>query len=126
MRELRRIYFGPLDDIELNRDDGLSFPEGHPLQGLPNAVVEVDDGAFALIYLGRGKWDEAEVHFLIRLVEGLSTLSGIPTVPAAKMDAFMDALREFLVFINGIKDGLSSRDISQALVLIDRIRILIS
>lgn len=126
MRELRRIYFGPLDDMELNCDAGLSFPEGHPLQGLPNAVVELDEGNFALIYAGSGDWKESDVHFLIRLVEGCSTFSDLPKVSVAKMDAFMDALREFLVFISGIKDGLSSRDISQALILIDRIRVLLT
>lgn len=110
MPSLNQKYFGPADEIMIQTQEGISLPEGDLLFGVPKMIVYPKADEFALLLLGSG-YTESDAHFLIRLIEGLGTVSGFPEIPAVKMDRFVSLLKQLLTTIHGLKNGFQTEDV---------------
>lgn len=121
MGMLERVYFGPADEVEVYREGGLSLPEDHPLSGMEAAEFTFG-GSDSLFLLRCRDFTEADIHFLIRLIEGLGSAEGFPKVSAEKMDAFLETLKALFRALDSLKDGVQMEDIPGLVDLLLRLR----
>lgn len=121
MTQLTEAYFGPVDVIELYREEGLSFPEGDSRAGQPFAEVIPENEEFTLILLGKG-YSENDVHFLRGLVAGLGNVSGFPPIKNEDIQEALVAIKSLLTTIHGLKDGVQAKDLLNLVDLLEKIR----
>lgn len=121
MPQLMEAYFGPVDVIELHREDGLSFPEGDRRVGQSFEEIIPENEEFALILLGKG-YSESDVHFLRGLVESLGFVSGFPPVRNEKILEAVQLIKSLMTTVHGLKDGVQAKDLLNMVDLLEKLR----
>lgn len=118
-----RIYFGPADNVTIDRYQGLSLPENEIRNG--NIPVSKKFGIrpeeFVLAYKGRG-YTDAQLHFAQRALPALLELPSELLPTAEKTEDVVNCLGQILKLAKGLKDGPDSDDFAQALLTLKSLK----